>query len=111
MTPDTPNEPAAQSHEPAVIRNAVNRRPRQLPWPRSVRLPEDLDDVVGRYMEKNRINFNQLCTFALQQFVTEPQQWDLHPVESPAPSPLPSATALANSIRIPVSPSRGVAAD
>ena len=79
MTPDAHNKSDARSTQ-AAIRSAVHRKPRQLPSPRSVRLPEGLDKDVTRYLEQNHINFNQLCTFALQQFVSQPQTLELLPV-------------------------------
>ena len=70
---------AEKSTNGAII-NAVRRKPRQLPHPRSVRLPDDVDAAVGRYMEQNRINFNQLCAFALEKYMAEPQSIRFQPI-------------------------------
>jgi hypothetical protein len=59
---------------------AVQRKPRQLPYPRSVRLPDDVDTAVSRYLAQNRINFNQLCAFALEKYIAEPQSIRFEPV-------------------------------
>ena len=64
----------------SAITNAVRRRSRQLPHPRSVRLPDDVDASVSRYMEQNRINFNQLCAFALEKYMGEPQSIRFQPI-------------------------------
>jgi hypothetical protein len=71
-------EPRTETH----IRNAVRRKPRQRPWPRSVRLTEAIDNEITRYLEQNAVNFNQLCTFALERFIRQPQRIDLLPVGS-----------------------------
>lgn len=73
------NEKELQASATA-IHNAVRRKPRQLPWPRSVRLPDAFDAEVTRYLERNRINFNQLCAFALEKFIRERQLLELIPV-------------------------------
>lgn len=92
MTIETQDECIPQS-SPSV-RNAVSRKYRQLPWPRSVRLPVSLDEDVTRYLEQNSINFNQLCTFALQKFVAERQILELLPVSAPLSSPESDLAAL-----------------
>ena len=79
------NEPGSERirQEPRTgtyIRNAVRRKPRQFPWPRSVRLTEALDGEVTRYLEQNGVNFNQLCMFALERFIRQPQRLELLPV-------------------------------
>jgi hypothetical protein len=73
----------AEKSPPGAIINAVRRRPRQLPHPRSVRLPDDVDAAVSRYMEQNRINFNQLCAFALEKYMAEPQSIAFQPISVP----------------------------
>ena len=83
MDPTSQNEPVSQNDKTPAVRSAVHQKampPRQTPWPRSVRLPQELDETVTRYLEQNRINFNQLCTFALGQFVSKPQHWRLDPI-------------------------------
>jgi hypothetical protein len=70
----------AEKGTTSAIINAVRRKPRQLPHPRSVRLPDDVDAAVSRYMEQNRINFNQLCAFALEKYMAEPQSIRFQPI-------------------------------
>ena len=45
-----------------------------------MRLTETLDAEVGRYLEQNGVNFNQLCAFALEKFIRKPQVVELPPV-------------------------------
>ena len=49
----------------------------QLPHPRSARLSVELDARVTIYLRDNNLAFNQLCQFAIEQFISTPQTLNL----------------------------------
>jgi hypothetical protein len=61
----------------------------QLPNPRSVRFTKELDAEVASYLVQNGLSFNQLCTFAVEQFISKNQTIQLKSVRSPDIRPKP----------------------
>jgi hypothetical protein len=52
----------------------------QFPYARAMRLSSDLDREVNEYLWQNSLSFNQLCYFAVSQFIAVSQRIELAPI-------------------------------
>lgn len=50
--------------------------------PKTVRLDDDLEKKVERYLESNDIKFPQLINLAIEKFISEPQTIQLVPINA-----------------------------
>ncbi|MCB0367782.1 MAG: hypothetical protein KDD68_20430 [Bdellovibrionales bacterium] len=50
--------------------------------PKSVRLDEDLENQVEKYLKTNNLKFVQLVNMAVAKFIQEPQTIELVPVNT-----------------------------
>lgn len=50
--------------------------------PKTVRLDNDLEKKVERYLKSNDIKFPQLINLAIEKFISEPQTIQLVPVKT-----------------------------
>lgn len=50
--------------------------------PKTIRLDEELEEKVEKYLDKNNIKFAQLINIAVNRFISEPQTIELKPIES-----------------------------
>ncbi len=48
--------------------------------PKTVRLEEELEEKLEKYLEANGIKFSQLVNLAVSKFISEPQTIQLAPV-------------------------------
>jgi antitoxin component of RelBE/YafQ-DinJ toxin-antitoxin module len=48
--------------------------------PKTIRIDDDLEEKVQRYLEKNEVKFTQLVNLALEKFISEPQTIHLEAV-------------------------------
>jgi hypothetical protein len=50
--------------------------------PKNVRLNNELESKVEKYLEKNEIKFSQLVNLAIEKFISEPQTITLIPADT-----------------------------
>lgn len=50
--------------------------------PKTVRLEENLEIKVTKYLKSNGIKFSQLVNMAIDKFISEPQTIQLTPIEN-----------------------------
>lgn len=49
--------------------------------PKTIRLDDELENKVEKYLEKNDIKFTQLVNKAIEKFISEPQTIELVPIK------------------------------
>lgn len=49
--------------------------------PRTVRLDDDVDQMMELFVKKNDINFNKLVNLAVKEFIKRPHSIELEPVD------------------------------
>ncbi len=49
---------------------------------RTVRLDDEFDLLVDRFVEKNDINFNKLVNLAVKEFISKPHTIELEPISA-----------------------------
>jgi hypothetical protein len=54
---------------------------KQTPFPRSIRLPDGLEQKIALYLEANGMSFNLLARLAIERFISSPQALYLTPVD------------------------------